>query len=75
MKQHFQAWYTEEVQKQISSGTAISDVKRDTRTSILTSNRANRLIGALDSLSQNPEIVISGIRKAGIVDALKADQQ
>ena len=75
MKQHFQAWYAEEVQKQIASGTDISDVEIDTRISILTPNRANWLIGAMDFLSQKPEIVINGFRKVGIVDALKADEQ
>ena len=52
MKQHFQTWYVEEVQKQIASGAAIPDVKIDTHTSILKSKSANWLIGALDSLSQ-----------------------
>ena len=75
MKQDFQAWYAEEVQKQIASGTDISDVEIDTRISILTPNRANWLIGAMDFLSQKPEIVINGFRKVGIVDALKADEQ
>ena len=36
---------------------------------------ANWLIRALDSLSQRLEIVINGIRKAGILDALKSDGQ
>ena len=52
-KQHFQAEYAEEVQKEIASGTAIPDVKIDTRTSILKPKSANWLIGALDSLSQS----------------------
>ena len=30
MKKRFQEWYEEEVQKQLTSGTAISDVKNDT---------------------------------------------
>ena len=71
MKQHFQAWYAEEVQKQIASGTAISDVKIDTRTSILTPNRANCLIGTLDFLSQKPEIVINGFKRLELLIHLK----
>ena len=35
MKTRFQPWYAEEDQKQLTSGTVISDVKIDTRTSIL----------------------------------------
>lgn len=73
MKKHFQAWYAEEVQKQLTSGTAISDVKIDTRTSILKPKSANWLIGTLDTLSQKSEIVINGFRKAGILDALKSE--
>ena len=73
MKKHFQAWYTEEVQKQLTSGTAISDVKIDTRTSIRKPKSANWLIGTLDTLSQKPDIVITCFRKAGILDALKSD--
>ena len=75
MKKRFQAWYAEEVQKQLTSGTTISDVKIDTRTSILKPKSVNWLIGTLDShtLSQKPEIVINGFRKAGILDALKSD--
>ena len=34
---------------------------------------ANWLIGSLDSLSQKPEIVINGFKKAGIFDALSSD--
>ena len=73
MKKRFQAWYAEEVQKQLTSRTTISDVKIDTRTSILKPKNANWLIGTLDTLSQKPEIVINGFRKAGILDALKSD--
>ena len=36
MKQRFQAWYEQEVQKQIASGTAIPDVKIDTHIIIAT---------------------------------------
>ena len=75
MKKRFQAWYAEEVEKQLVSGTDIKDVKVDTRTSILKPKSANWLIGALESLSKKPEIVLNGFRKAGIVDALKSDEQ
>ena len=71
MKKRFQAWYAEEVQNQLTSGTAISDVKIDTRSSIMKPKSANWLIGTLDTLSQKPEIVINGFKKAGILDALK----
>ena len=73
MKQHFQAWYEQEVQNQITSWTAIPDVKIDARTVILKPKSANWLIGALDVPSQKSEIVMNGFRKAGLVDALKAD--
>ena len=73
MKKRFQAWYAEEVQKQLTSGTTISDVKIDTYTSIPKPKSANWLIGTLDTLSQKPEIVINGFRKSGILDALKSD--
>ena len=53
-KQHSQARYAEQFQKQITSGTVIPDVKIDTHTSIL--KPKSWLIGALDSLSQKPEI-------------------
>ena len=62
MKQHFQSWYAEEVQKQLANGTAIQDVKIDTRTSVLKPKSANWLIGSLDSLYQKPEIVINGFK-------------
>ena len=75
MKQCFQAWYAEKVQKQIASGTAIPDTKIDIRTSILKPKSANWLIGTLDSLSHKPEIVISVFRMAAIVHALEADGQ
>ena len=73
MKKRFQEWYAEEVQKQLTSGTAISDVKIDTRTSILKPKSANWLIETLDTLSQKPEIVINGFRKSGILDTLNTD--
>ena len=41
MKQRFQAWYEQEVQKQIASGTAIPDVKIDARTAILKPKSVN----------------------------------
>ena len=47
MKQRFQSRYAEEVRKEITNGTAIPDVKIDTRTSILKPKSANWLIGAL----------------------------
>ena len=50
-------------------------MKVDTRTSILKPKSANWLIGALESLSKKPEIVLNGFRMAGIVDALKSDEQ
>ena len=60
MEQRFQTWYAKEVQKQITSGIAIPDVKIDTRTSTLKPKSANWLIGALDCLAHKPEIVING---------------
>ena len=75
MKQHFQSWYAEEVQKQLANGTAIQDVKIDTCTSVLKPKSANWLIGSLDSLYQKAEIVINGFKKAGILDALNTNGQ
>ena len=54
----------------VASGTPNPDVKIDTRTSIL--KPKSWLVGGLDSLSQEPEIIIIGFWKAGIV---KADGQ
>ena len=73
MKNRFQAWYSEEVQKQLTSRTAVPDVKIDMRTSVLKPKSANWLIAVLDTLSQKPEIIINGFKKAGILDTLKSD--
>ena len=75
MKKRFQDWYAEEVEKQLVGGTNIKVVKVFTRMSILKPRSANWLIGALESLSKKPEIVLNGFRMAGIVDALKSDEQ
>ena len=67
MKKHFQAWYAEEVEKQLVGGTDIKDVKVDTRTSILKPKSANWLIGALESLSKKPEIVLNGLERLALL--------
>ena len=70
MKKRFQAWYAKEVEKKLVGGTYIKFVTIDTCTSIVKPKSANWLIEALDSLSKEPDIVLNGFRKAGIVDAL-----
>ena len=75
MKQRFQGWYAEEVQKQLESGVAIQDVKINTRTSTPKPKSANWLMGSLASLAQKPEIILNRFRKAGILDTLTISGQ
>ena len=67
MKECFQAGHAE-LPFPMSKLTLVHPYKRVPKS-------ANWLIGALDSLSQKPEIVINGFRKDAIIDALKADGQ
>ncbi len=71
LKSKFQAWYAEEVQKQLKAGP-VEEVKVDVRLSNIKGRSANWMIASWQSIECRPELAINGFRKAGICSAIEA---
>ena len=66
MKHQFTGWYSDQVNGQLQQGTAVAYVCVDLRLLVVKPLNAKWIIKAVESISENPEIVISGFKRAGI---------
>lgn len=67
MKSCFEDWYAEECASQLKAGASPNNVMIDLRLSIVKPLHARWLLKSLERLSNDPDVIIAGWRKAGIV--------
>ena len=71
LRSNFQAWYSEQVSKQLQDGKEPEDVKVDTQLSIMKPLGAKWITSAYDYLRRETSIIHSGFVKASIVAAIE----
>ena len=70
LKDRFQKWYTEEIQKQTNDGKGVYEVDIDTQLSRMKSIHARWIIGLYDKLRNSQQLIENGFRAASITEAL-----
>ena len=70
LKDRFQKWYTEEIQKQTNDGKGVYEVDIDTRLSRMKSIHARWIIGLYDKLRNSQQLIDNGFRAVSITEAL-----
>ena len=70
MSSCFLEWYSQEVSKQIDTGTPPDAVNVDMRMSLIKEHSCKWLVSAYDHIRSHPDIIVNGFKKAGIIDAL-----
>lgn len=69
LKSKFQAWYANEVSKQLKT-TSVESIKVEVNLAVVKNPSANWIIAAWNELAKRPQIAINGFHKAGILDAI-----
>ena len=69
MKERFQVWYADEVQKQLKN-VPVDQVKVDLTAAVMKDKCTNWIISSWQALQERPDVAINGFRKAGILDAI-----
>ena len=70
LKDRFQKWYREEIQKQTNDGKGVYKVDIDTRLSKMKSIHARWIISLYDKLRNSQQLIENGFRTASITEAL-----
>ena len=71
VREKFQDWYSNEVQKQLQSGSKEETVNVDMWSSIMKEAGAEWLTSLYDYLCCHPDIIRNGFKKAGIFNILE----
>lgn len=66
LKAEFQSFYAGEIQKQLSAGVDLTDIKIDLRSSVIKPLHAQWLVNAIKKLSTKPDIISESFSKAGL---------
>ena len=70
LKDRFEKWYREEIQKQTNDEKGVYEVDIDTRLSRMKSIHARWIIGLYDKLRNSQQLIENGFRAASITEAL-----
>ena len=74
LKDQFQIWYTDEIQKQMDNGKGVYEVDVDTSLSRMKPIDARWVIGLYDKLRNSEELVENGFKAAAITEALDPEK-
>ncbi len=66
LKDQFQSWYAQEVQKQLQVNGNIEEISVDTTMTAIKETSFHWIISAWQSIERRPEVAVNGFRKAGI---------
>ena len=70
LKDKFQKWYTDQIQKQVDDGKGVYEVDIDTRLSRMKPIHAQWLISLYDKLRNSEQLIVNGFKAASILEAL-----
>ena len=70
LRQEAQAWYSQEIVKQMEKGKQAHEIKVDVRISIVKPLHAKWIVKFYDYIRSKPELVKNGWKKSGIVERL-----
>ena len=72
LKDHFQTWYTDEIQKQMDNGKGVFEVDVDTRLSQI--KPILWVIGLCDKLWNFEKVIENGFKAGAITEALDSEK-
>ena len=70
MKDKFQKWYTDQIQKQVNDGKGVYEVDIDTQLSRMKPIHAQWLISIYDKLRNSEQLIVNGFKATSILEAL-----
>ena len=74
LKDQFQIWYTDEMQKQMDNGRGIYEVDVDARLSRMKPIHGRWVIGYYDKLRNSEKMIENGFKDAAIIEALDPEK-
>ena len=74
LKDQFQTWYTDEVQKQMDNGKGVYEIDVNTRLSRMKPIHACWVIGLYDKLRKSEKTIENGLKAATITEALDPEK-
>ena len=74
LKDQFQTWYTDEIQKQMDNGKDVYEIAVDTRLSRMKTIHARQVIGLYDKLRNSEKMIENGFKAAAITEALDSEK-
>ena len=74
LKDQFQTWYTDEVQKQMDNGKGVYEIDVNTCLSRMKPIRACWVIGLYDKLRKSKKTIKNGLKSAAITEALDPEK-
>ena len=70
LRQQAQAWYSNQIRKQMEKGKRTHEIKVDVRISVVKPLHAKWIVKFYDSVRSKPELVKNGWQKAGIAEKI-----